>query len=133
MVAVLLAALPAFRGIWRGGDALARAEQLWRRIWPYSESALHGWLRAQVAIYLGGWFLAVAYPTSILLRTSDATIRPTVRLFFWATVIGFLAMVALTITIVLFNQPQRLALPQLRDQEGLLTRWWRRRRNHSPE
>jgi hypothetical protein len=128
MTVALLAALPAFRGMWRGGDALARVERLWRRIWPYSEAALQGWLRAQMAVYIGGWFMTVAYPPAVLLRTSDGPDAPILRAVFWIGATGFIATIAAAISIVLFNVPKRLALPALREQQGLLGGWWHRRR-----
>jgi hypothetical protein len=132
MAAALLAAMPAFRGMWRGGDALAKVERLWRRIWPYSESALQAWLRAQMAVYLGGCSLTLAYPALVLMRTSDGSTSPILSVVAWTGVTGFVTMIAFVISIVMFNVPKRLVIPSLRNQEGLLVRWWRRR-SRSPE
>lgn len=129
----LLAGLPAFRGMWKGGDALTRVERTWRRIWPYSEAALQGWLRAQMAVYLGVCFITLVYPAAVLVRTSNGSTGPILHLALWTGITGFVAMIATTISIVLFNVPKRLALPALRDQEGLLVRWWRLRRRRTPE
>jgi hypothetical protein len=128
LAGVALAAVPAFRGMWKGGDGLQRVARLWRRIWPYSEAALQGWLRAQMAIYLGLCFATLAYPAAVLLRTSDGRTNSVLTLVFWTGATGFIAMIATTISLVIFNVPKRLALPALRDQEGLLVGWWRRRR-----
>ena len=133
MTALLLAALPAVRSVWKGGDALARVERTWRRIWPYSEAALQDWLRAQMAVYLGVSFMTLAYPAAVLSRTSDGSIGPIPSLVLWMGITGFVAMIAITISIVLFNVPKRLALPALRDQEGLLVRWWHLRRRRTPD
>ena len=133
MVSSFFAGLPAFRGMWKGGDALARVERLWRRIWPYSDAALQGWLRAQMAIYLGWGSIALAYPALVLLRTSDASTKPILSLVFWAGAAGFIAMIVLIVSIVLFNVPKPLALPSMRDQEGLLVRWCRERRRGTTE
>lgn len=124
---VCLAGFPALRGMWKGGDGLARVERGWRRFWPYGEEALQGWLRAQMAVYLVTWFMLITYPAALMVPAASASTRPLVTLVLWIGLAGFVAMVVATISIVLFNAPKRLALPELRDQEGLLTGWIRRR------
>jgi hypothetical protein len=127
LAAGLFAGLPAFRGMWKGGQALGRVERLWRRVWPYSEAALQGWLRAQMAVYLAACFLVLAYPAAVLHHTADGSTQPVLSAVLWAGFAGLVSMVVVVISIVLFNVPKRLALPSLREQEGLLVGWWRLR------
>jgi hypothetical protein len=130
-VALLLEALPAFRAMWTGGEGLARVERLWRRVWPYSEEALQGWLRAQAAVYLGGWFLTFAYLAGVLSHSAEGSTRLVLVLVLRIGFIGFAGAIAMAISIVLFNVPKRLALPSLREQDGLVRSWrLRRRRVH---
>lgn len=133
MAVALLGALASLRRAWEGGETLARVERTWRSVWPYSEAALQGWLRAQLALVLGGCFMVLAYPAAALSPTEDRSAQTALDLIFWTGVTGFAAMIVMVISIVLFNVPKRLAPPALRDQEGLLSRWWRLRKIRMPK
>lgn len=96
-------------------------------MWPYSEAALQGWLRAQIAIYIAGWFLLLA-PVGILIRYAAPSVRSLVASVAIAAIVGLLMMVAISASIVLFNAPKWLVVPALRDQEGLVSEWRKSRR-----
>jgi hypothetical protein len=128
-----LAALLAYRRAWKGGETLAKVERIWRNVWPYSEAALQGWLRAQLAIYIGGSFLLLGYAATVLRPSADASARPNLSMILLIGLIGLVTMFAIAVSIVLFNTPKRLVFPALRDQEGLLVRWWRQRRGRTPK
>lgn len=117
----LIALFPLFRRIWQGGVALDRLEHRWRRIWPYGERLLRGWIRAQVSIYICGYFILFA-----LAGVGIAHTEWPLKLLFAATAlagfIGVLLMLVSTVLIILFNAPKFLVIPRLRSEEGLLTR-----------
>ena len=122
----LLLLMPRMQKLW-SGEGLADLERNWRRIWPYGEAALQGWLRASVAFYIGGWFVALAYAAAVLLPTAAGSIKPALVLAVWTGTTGLFVMVAIAIAIVLFNAPKRLVFPVLRSQEGMLKAWSRER------
>ena len=128
-----LAALLAYRRAWKGGETLAKVARIWRHVWPYSEAALQGWLRAQLAIYIGGWFLLLGYAAAVVRPTADPSIRPNLSLILLIGFVGLVIMFAIAVSIALFNMPKRLVFPALRNQEGLLVRWWRQRRRQTPK
>lgn len=129
--AFLLAAVPRMRRYW-SGEPPADLERALRRIWPYSEAALQGWLRAQTAMYIGAWFLLFAYLSAVLHPSAAQSTRPILAWIVPAAFAGVVVMVAMAASIVLFNVPKRLVFPALREQEGLLIRWWRVRRGRPP-
>lgn len=120
-VALFLVALPAFRRLWRG-EGLADLEQMWRNVWPYSQAALQDMLRATFALYLSGWCLLIAYPSILLLPNARGLGRFLCGLGTLTGVIGTVALIAVAISIVLFNRPKTLVFPALRKQEGMLAR-----------
>src|SRR5262245_824075 len=130
--ALLIVAVPRMRRYWRG-EQPAELERTWRRIWPYGEAALQGWLRAQTAIYIGACFLLLAYLPVVLRPIADDSARPILALLLWVGSAGVVIMVAIAVSIVMFNVPKRVVFPALRDQEGMLMGWWRRRRARRPE
>jgi hypothetical protein len=123
----LLAVAPRMWSYWRGEEP-ADLERNWRRIWPYGDAALQGWIRAQTTLFLAAWFVLLAYFSAVLRSPAEPSARPIIGLALPIGIIGLFAMVVLAASIVLFNWPKRLVFPALRHQEGLLTSWWRRRR-----
>lgn len=118
---LLLVLLPRMRAIWRGGAALASLEAVWTAFWPYSPRSLRAWLRATVAMYVGGYFLLLM-TVGVLIRGADKALRPWLAATALIGLAGTVAMVALAVSIVLFNRPKWLALPAMRSDEGLLAR-----------
>src|SRR5215213_5033748 len=127
-VALVAIAVRGLRRAWKDRARLARLERIWRNFWPYSETALQGWLRAQVAISLIGFVLAAMYPVAILFRTTSGSTKLTLALIILLGVVAIVLMVGLVIAVALFNVPRFLVFPAMRDQEGVVVQWWHRRR-----
>lgn len=125
---LLLFGVPRMRKYWRG-EPPADIERNLRMIWPYGEAALQGWLRALSTFYIAGWFTLFGYLALVLYPFTDPAARRMVAL---VTLAGAVVAAGMASSIILFNRPKRIVFPALRDQEGLLTRWWRLRRDRPP-
>lgn len=129
--ALMVLAFPRLRRAWNGtGDSLANITRIARSFWPYSEAALQGWVRAQVALYIGGLFMEV-YPAAVLVHTAEVPTKYVLYLIALVGVIGMFFMAAVAAAIVFFNVPKRLVFPPMRSQHGLLRTWRDARRRRS--
>jgi hypothetical protein len=130
-IALILVATLRLPRYWRGEPPVDIERNL-RRFWPYSEAALQGWLRALTAAYIAAWFMLFGMLAIVLVPSADQSAGPIVAWIVLASIAGTVAMVAIAASIIMFNWPKRLVFPALREQEGLLSRWWRLRRNRPP-
>lgn len=74
-------------------------------------------------------FLQLGLVASVLEDAlTGAASRLAGRLTIWLGV-GFLAMLLITASVVLFNRPRFAVPPALRDEPGALPLWWRSRRS----
>jgi hypothetical protein len=130
LTALVLLSVRPFVGYWQG-VGVDELRNRYLKVWPYGPSALESWLRAQMALYLALVILVVAYGIALLAASSDAEDRPPLKALSALGFVAFAFMAAVAASIVLFNFPKGLALPSLRNQEGLLISWWRARYRHS--
>ena len=129
---VFLLTLPRARALWRGGPAIAETERFYRSFWPYSDAALRGWLRAQVAGMLDFMCAYVAGTEAVLKSLVPRGAWPILEMLGVIGLAGVFLMTVAVVSIVLFNMPKLLVIPELRGQEGLVAYWRRSRRNHPP-
>lgn len=130
---VFVLTLPRYPALWRGGQAVADTERFYRAFWPYGEQALQGWLRAQVAGLVDFAFLFLGGTGAILkplVAPADRFIPELMRVVGLA---GFILMTAIVISIVLFNIPKRFVIPELRQQDGLVSHWRKGGRREPPK
>ncbi len=128
LVAVLIFATAKFRGIWSGANLdRLRANLSW---WPYSRMALEGWIRALPVGLVGAYAVALGSFALALIRlgVADPYRDWMVRLIVVSLVAAPFAVLVMLL-IIAFNVPRFLVPPPLRNQEGLVTAWWRRRRD----
>lgn len=123
---LLLAALPSMRRYWKG-EPPTKVEWVWRSIWPYGAAALQGWLRAQTSLFISAWIALPGYIAAVLLPTLERHQRPAVELIVTISFAVVMIMAGVAVCAALFNKPKFLVFPALRQQEGLLVGWWRRR------
>lgn len=130
---VLFGVLPRFRALWRGGEAIVETERFYRRFWPFSDAALQGWLRAQVAILIDFVCIYVAGIGAMLRSLVSPTERLAPELIRLVGLAGLAVMTLIVVSIVLFNAPKRFVIPELRGQRGLVAHWRSSRRGNRPE
>lgn len=129
-VAILVLAARPFVGYWRG-RGLEDLRRRYQTFWPYGAAALEGWLRAQLVIYAAGCLLTVGLVLALLLPAADQTTRSVLTQLGTTIFVALVITCVLVLSIVLFNEPRRLSLPALRNQEGVVSAWWRQRRHRN--